>query len=306
MQDLFELEGVVTVVACGSLTEAARRLGVPKSTLSRRLSQLESRLGQPLLHRRGNRLQATEAGVLFERYSRQILHLAEQGRQAMDDLKEEISGELVIKVHSSCIRGWFPGVLQQFMADYPGVSISLYSETRAPPAKAGQNEIWLWVGDDPQCGLRHEVLGHWPRRLYMSPDYAQRHGVLRHPQELPEHVWIDRLSERHHALLLRHEHEGEYIFQPLPSRLKADDYILQLDAIANGQGIGVLPEYYAEAYLKAHPGRLQLCLPEWRLPPLPVGLLYSFGRQPKKQAALLSYLRQSVPAEWTMLPVREG
>ena len=306
MQDLQELEGFVTVMACGSLTEAARRLGLPKSTLSRRLSQLESRLGQPLLHRRGNRLCATEAGVLFERYSQQILHLARQGRQAMDDLREEVSGELVVRVHGSCARGWFPHALQHFLAGYPGVRITLHTETRAPLTGTAPNEIWLWVGEDPQCGLRHEVLCHWPCRLYASPDYFAGRAIPQHPRELSSYDWVDWLNENRDTLLLQHQNEGEYAFQPPPSRLNADNYVLQLDAIAKGEGIGVLPVRFAEGYLNAHPGCLQVCLPEWQLPSLPVGLLYSFGRQPKKHQALLSHLRSSLPAEWREQPAVEN
>lgn len=298
MQDLLELEGFATVMACGSLTEAARRLGLPKSTLSRRLSQLEARLGQPLLLRRGNRLQATEAGLLFERYSRQILRLAEQGRQAMEDLREEVSGELVVRVHSSCARGWFPQALERFLADYPGVRISLHTEHRPPETGEGQGEIWLWVGPDPDCGLRHEVLCYWPCRLYASPDYFAGQRLPAHPRELAAHAWVDWLGETGEGLVLRHGSEGEYAFQPPPSRLTVDNYTLQLDAIARGQGIGVLPVRFAEGYQKAHPGRLLACLPEWRLPSLPVGLLYSFGRQPKKSTALLACLRRGLPDEW--------
>ncbi|WMC10839.1 LysR family transcriptional regulator [Oceanimonas pelagia] len=298
MQDLQELEGFTAVMACGSLTEAAQRLGLPKSTLSRRLSQLEARLGQPLLHRRGNRLQATEAGLLFERYSRQMLRLAEQGRQAMDDLREEVSGELVVRMHSSCLRGWFPQALEQFLADYPGARISLHTETRPPKAGEGQGDIWLWVGPDPECGLRHETLCYWPCRLYASPDYLAGREPPGHPRELSAHAWVDWLGETGEGLTLRHHDEGDYTLQPPPSRLIVDNHMLQLDAIVRGLGIGVLPVRFAEGYQAAHPGRLLACLPEWRLRPLPVGLLYSFGRQPKKSTALLAHLRRALPDEW--------
>ncbi|MHA6965670.1 LysR family transcriptional regulator [Zobellella denitrificans] len=298
MHDLLELEGFTAVMACGSLTEAARQLGMPKSTLSRRLSQLEERLGQPLLNRQGNRLQATEAGLLFEQYSRQILRLAEQSRQAMDDLREEVSGELVVRVHSCCCRGWFPQALECFLAAYPGMRISLHTVTRPPAPGEGQGEIWLWVGKDPECGLRHEVLSFWPCGLYASPGYIAARGLPDHPRELPAHAWVDWLGEAGEGLALRHEAEGEYLFQPSPSRLMVDNLVLQLDAITRGQGIGILPVQFAEGYMAAHPGKLERCLPDWRLPSWPVGLLYSFGRQPRKVGALLAHIRKSMPDAW--------
>lgn len=295
MHDLQELEGFTAVMRCGSLTEAARQLCVPKSTLSRRLSQLEDRLGQPLLNRQGNRLQATEAGLLFEQYSRQILRLAEQGRQAMDDLREEVSGELVVRMHACCSRGWFPLALERFLADYPGMRISLHSETRPPAPGEGQGEVWLWVGEDPECGLRYEILSHWPLGLYASPGYLDQRGIPRHPRELSCHKWVDWLGETGRGLLLRHGGEGEYGFQPPPSRIRVDSLVLQMDAITRGQGIGILPVQFAEGYMAAHPGNLMRCLPGWELPSRPVGLLYSFGRQPRKVSALLAHLRSALP-----------
>lgn len=298
MHDLQELEGFTAVMRCGSLTEAARQLCVPKSTLSRRLSQLEDRLGQPLLNRQGNRLQATEAGLLFEQYSRQILRLAEQSRQAMDDLREEVSGELVVRVHACCSRGWFPLALERFLADYPGMRISLHTETRPPAPGEGQGEIWLWVGRDPECGLRHEVLSYWQCGLYASPGYLAARGQPDHPRELAAHAWVDWLGEAAAGVTLRHEAEGEYGFQPSPSRLTVDSLVLQMDAITRGQGIGILPVAFAESYDRSHPGKLARCLPGWRLPSRPVGLLYSFGRQPRKVGALLAHLRKSLPESW--------
>lgn len=298
MQDLLELEGFATVIRCGSLTGAARCLGLPKSTLSRRLSQLEARLGQPLLHRQGNRLQATEAGLLLERYGRQILRLAEQSRQAMDDLREEVSGELVVRAHNSCARGWFPRALESFLDAYPGLRIRFHTETRPPAPGEGQGEVWLWQGPDPECGLRHEVLCHWPCGLYASPDYLSRQEAPKHPEDLLAHDWVDWLCESGEGVVLRYATEGEYSFQPPPSRFMVDNQTLQLDAIARGAGIGMLPARFAEGYQQAHPGRLQSVLPDWQLASRPVGLLYSFGRQPKKVTALLAHLRSSLPEDW--------
>ena len=298
MHDLQELEGFATVMALGSLTAAARQLGIPKSTLSRRLSMLEQRLGQPLLSRQGNRLLPTEAGVLFEQYSRQMLRLAEQSRQAMDDLREEVSGELVVRVHACCSRGWLPRSLEVFLELYPGMRISLHTETRPPRPGEGQGEIWLWVGRDPECGLRHEVLTFWTCGLYASPDYLARRGEPEHPRELATHAWVDWIGEAGEGVALHHEQEGDVIVQPPPSRLKVDHLVPQLDAIARGQGIGILPVQNAESYELAHTGSLRRCLPRWRLAARPVGLLYSFGRQPKKVTALLAHLRKSLPEEW--------
>ena len=105
MYDLEELATFADVMESGSLTVSARRLGVAKSTLSRRIAHLETRLDQPLLRRQANRLMPTEAGGLFLGYAREMLRIAEQSHLALDDLKAEISGEVVVKVPSALAPG---------------------------------------------------------------------------------------------------------------------------------------------------------------------------------------------------------
>jgi len=103
MLDLIEIKIFCAVVDRGGLTAAADTLGMPKSTMSRRLTQLEQRVGQPLLRRQSNRLQLTEAGRLFESYARQMLRLSQQGLQVIEDLREEVSGELQVRCHPVCV-----------------------------------------------------------------------------------------------------------------------------------------------------------------------------------------------------------
>ncbi|EWG99255.1 LysR family transcriptional regulator [Halomonas sp. BC04] len=297
MYDLDELLAFDHVMRSGSLTRSARTLDLAKSTLSRRISQLERQLGQPLLRRQSNRLLPTEAGQLFHAYCRQILELAEQGRQALDELSEEVSGELHVVTHNALARSWLSRLLAAFMDTHPGIRLTLQTCT-TPPLSADSQALTVWLGEVPGGELRQEVLGWLDRGLYGHPDYFVRCGEPQHPRELTRHAWIDLLGETEQGLTLTHPAQGEFRFQPPNSRFRVDQHMLHGDAIARGHGLGMIPAWLATLREHAHPGSLVRCLPEWSAAPLPVTLLYAFGPRPRRVSALLDFLHQSAPAEW--------
>lgn len=299
MSDLDEMHAFAAVMTSGSLTHSARHLGVSKSTLSRRIQQLEARLGQPLMRRQSNRLLPTEAGSVFHDYCLRILDLADQGQRALEELREEISGELTLEVHDALGRSWIAGAIDDFMQRHPGVHVSLMIRENLPEHFAPQSVV-IWFGDTGETGLRQETLALLSRGLYAHPDYLARHGHPAHPHELESHDWIDLLGEAEHGLVLRHPRQGQVDVRPPGSRLRVNRLVLQSDAIARGQGLGVMPNWMAERREAAHPGQLERCLDDWQVSPCPVSLLYAHGHQPRKVSALLEFLRSACPAEWQL------
>ncbi|GEK73782.1 MULTISPECIES: LysR family transcriptional regulator [Halomonas] len=301
MHDADELIAFADVMDSGSLTLSARRLGVAKSTLSRRLQQLETRLGQPLMRRQSNRLEPTEAGRVFHDYCLRLIALADKGRQALDELREEISGELTLEVHEALARCWVAPALDAFMARHPGLQLNLHTRDRLTSEAASQSVV-VWYGDPGETSLRQETMTRLPRGLYAHPDYLARHGTPAHPRDLDGHAWIDLLGEAKSGLALRHPREGVHDVCPPGSRLRVDRLLLHSDAIARGHGLGVLPVWMAELRRQAHPDQLVRCLPEWQASAAPVSLLYPHGHLPRKVTALLEFLREACPAAWTTLP----
>lgn len=302
MHDFDALNAFASVMASGSLTRSARELGLAKSTLSRRISQLEAHLGQPLLRRQANRLIATEAGLLFHGYCRDMLRLADRSREALEELREEVSGELTIGVHSALARCWLGPLMNDFMARHPAVELTLHA-VEALPDSPNSHRVHVWLGEVPDIGLRQEALGALGRGLYAHPGYLSRHGMPRHPRELASHNWIDLLGTSREGLSLNHPEQGSFHFLPPRSRLRVDLPVLHMDAIARGQGIGLLPHWLVARRETHHPGELVPCLTPWQAAPLPITLLYAFGHQPRRVTALLECLRQATPAAWQQAPL---
>lgn len=297
MPDLDELLAFNRVMETGSLTRSAAELGLAKSTLSRRITQLEARLGQPLLKRQANQLLPTEAGHRYYEISQKILELAGEGQRALDSLREEVSGELLVEAHRTLTRSWLGRSVRDFLNKHPAINVALHTQP-VPPRDPEFHGISVWLGEVGEGGLRQEVIGRLARGIYAHPKYLEHHDYPDHPQALTRHSWIDMIGETNTGLVLTHPDGSEFNFRPPPSRLRVDQPMLHIDAIAGGGGIGVLPCWIAESRERAHPGELVRCLDDWQLKPLDVTLLYGFGHQPRKVTALLEHLRQSRPKAW--------
>ncbi|WP_249978651.1 LysR family transcriptional regulator [Vreelandella olivaria] len=297
MYDFDELAAFADVMATGSLTRSAQKLGLAKSTLSRRISQLEARLEQPLLRRQANRLIPTEAGLLFHTYCTELLAMAAHSQEALAELQQEISGKVTLEVHGALARGWMASVVDAFLNRHPKIELTLYTR-ETPPTKMHSNSVHIWLGATHECGLNQERLGHLTRGLYASPHYLSKAGPLDHPSQLHQHAWIDLLDTASSGLPLRHPKHEEYVFSPPHSRLRVDLTLLHIDAIAYGQGIGLLPHWLVERREHHHPGELINCLPGWEPAPLPITMLYAYGHQSRRVNALLNFLREQVPSQW--------
>lgn len=296
MQDLTSLQAFDALSRYKSLTAAAKAMGLPKSTVSRRLAQLETDLGQALIVRDGNRLHLTEAGQVFVSYCRQILELSEQGQNALQELQDEVSGQLVIVIHQELIRGWAMKVLDRFITAHPGIRLELYSHCL--PQQVENLDLWLWLGDLPVSNCRREKLGSWHYALYAAPDYLKQRGAPLHPRDLVNHAWVDLLGLGAEGLTLWHHELGSYNLAAADSRWKTDAVLLQTDALRQGKGVGLLPIGMAERFMAAHPGGIVPCLPEWHTGPVDIACYYTRGRPSRKLRSLLEVLRAECPDEW--------
>ena len=307
MYDLKELETFDAVVRGGGLGIAARELNLPKSTLSRHIRKLEEGVGQSLLRREANHLVPNESGQLFHRYCQQMLSLAHEGQEALREIQGRIAGELVLSAHEAFIRGWFSQVIQGFMGDYPELRVTLRTQTEPPGSET--DGICIWLGSPGETHLRQEPLGALTQGIYGHPDYLDARGRPASPEELLDHTWIDLLGTagEQEELQLVHCAGGVHSMAPPQSRLRVDQLVLQGDAIVRREGLGLMPHWLTNRRLEAHPGTLELCLPRWQGPALPVWLLYPHGSLSRRARAFLQHLRRSVPAAWARhQPVSPG
>ncbi len=296
MRDLRELEAFVSVVRTGSLAASTLDLGLPKSTLSRRIKNLEDALGQPLLLRKSRKIVPNEAGRVFYRYSHDVLALLARASEALDELKEEVSGQLILKCHESLVRGWFSRLVETFLADHAGLQAAIQTQRSVPDSL--ESGVCLWLGPVGETVLRQETLGSLSQGVFGSPEYFGENGMPATPGELAEHPWVDVVGDNGNDLQLYNSRQRSCPVAIPARRLTVDQFCVQGDVIAGGRGLGLMPHWLVELRMRSHPGSFQCCLPDWQGPQLPVTLLYPHGHIPRRVRAFIAHIRGAVPAEW--------
>ncbi|TDP00502.1 LysR family transcriptional regulator [Marinomonas balearica] len=291
MYDLNDLQSFAMVMETENLTESARLLGVSKSTLSRRISNLEGILGQPLLLRHANKMSANDAGRAFFPFAKKILDTAKQGKKTLDHLQDEVVGEVDVTVFSSFARSWFPNEVLSFLDKYPDVSINLRTDSIL--SHDIKSDITLWLGEIKDTHLKAELLGQVSCGLYISSGFSSRYKNPETIKELEDLPWVNlhNLYTPSDELELCHNEQGMEAISIPRSRLLSDQIGMQMEAIVSGNGVGILPDYMAERREKHHPGDLIRVFPDWQLPSLPMYLIYPYGHLPKRIQAFLQHLR---------------
>lgn len=283
-----------TIAEQGSLVRAADSLGMPKATVSRRLSRLEADLGQQLLVRTTRRLNLTEFGQVF---LEQCQRVAEEVAAANDFARSrevQPRGRLRVSMPSEYAQYQLLQAIATFSAEYPEVQLDLDLSSRRVDLIGERFDLAIRMGtlaDDTTMVARkidEEKFG-----LYASPIYLALYPAPQQPNELMQHTCIRLLSARGTAItwkLLR----GKQIWEQVPpGRLTLNSMGVIQQLVLDGAGIGALPDRFAEPEVRA--GRLVRILPEWCLPSVPAWALMPTRRYlPFKTRAFLEHIQNSL------------
>jgi DNA-binding transcriptional LysR family regulator len=181
---------LVAIADRGSLTGAARQLGVQKSTVSRDLAILETRLGHRLVERTTRQLRLTEAGELLLGFAQRVSEEIEAAGAAMEALSSEPSGSLHVSAPHVVIQSLLLPMLQDFITRFPRIRVALDATTR-PVNLVGEGiDVALRAGRLPDLDLVARQIGAFPIILVAAPDYLARAGRPCHAAELRDHAVI--------------------------------------------------------------------------------------------------------------------
>ncbi|HHA2505954.1 TPA: LysR family transcriptional regulator, partial [Stenotrophomonas maltophilia] len=185
--DLNETLIFVKVVEQGSFIAAAKSLGLPKTTVSRKVQELETRLGARLLHRTTRRLGLTEAGSIYHEHCQRIARELEEAESAVSQLQSGPRGWLRFTVPYSIGITWIAPLLGQFHAQYPEIRLDMHMGNEKLDLIAGEADLALRVGALPDSNLVARKLGSLRTQVFASPAYIERYGEPLHPEELQFH-----------------------------------------------------------------------------------------------------------------------
>lgn len=293
--DLNALHVFVRVVQTGSFTGAARALGMPKSTASQRVSELEERLGTRLLQRTTRRLSLTDHGRIYHDHCVRILAEIEEANRAVARLQETPRGLLRITVPAS--TQFLGPVITDFLRRRGGVQLDVVCTDRPVNLVEESFDIAIRAGALSDSTLIARNLGALQFLPVASPRYLKKHGRPRSPDELAKHnclVFSVRPRPRMWRLLQGSE-AREVNIAPV---LSVNDMDILQDAVIGGVGVAILPAYRCVDDLAAN--RLERVLPDWDAPAEPIHALYPNGRHLSPTVkAMLDHLQQMTTAPWT-------
>jgi DNA-binding transcriptional LysR family regulator len=276
-----------TVIEAGSLSAAGRRLGIPLSTVSRKISDLEAHLGTQLLVRSTRSLSLTEAGKTYATATRRILEDIAEAERAAAGEYAVVKGELVITAPIVFGRLHMVPVVTAFLAAYPETDVRLVLADGLLHLVEDHIDLALRIADLPDSSDIAVKVGTVRRIICASPDYLERRGRPKHPGDLADHdvVTFSALAPSEAWTFGKGA-----AARPATSRtrLTVNTAEAAIDAAVAGVGLTRVLSYQIADAVRS--GRLVTVLDDHAPDPMPVSLVYSDQRMlPLKLRAFLDF-----------------
>lgn len=278
------------VVEGGSFAEAARRLGVSRSAVSKAVTRLEKALGARLLNRSTRHLSTTEVGAALAAHCCRILDEALEAERVVGSLHAQPRG--VLKVVASVAFGTLhvAPALAELLNRYPEMEVDMTVTDRAVDLAEEGYDVVVGVARDVAPNLVARRLAPVRRKLCATPGYFARHGVPLVPEDLVRHNCLDYVHSGEQGLW-RFTGPGGEIAVPVSGRLRINDDEALSQAVLGGLGIALLPTFIVGQELQA--GRLRAALSEY----IPVeryvyAIYLPTHHLPAKVRAFIDFLRE--------------
>jgi DNA-binding transcriptional LysR family regulator len=278
MQDLNDLVYFAEVVDRRGFAAAARVLGVPKSRLSRRVAELETRLGVRLLHRTTRKLSLTDAGEAYHRHCVAMREAAAAADEAVAQVQTEPRGTVRLTCPVTMAQGTVGPLMPRFLAQYPQVRVEMRVTNRIVDLVQEGVDVALRVREtlEDSATLVARSLGRTEAMLVASPELLRRCGLPQQPSDLQRLPTLTMSATDGRATwrllgpqaqTFELQHEPVYTADDLPT--------LKLAALA-GTGMTLLPDFLSHHELRG--GTLQRVLPGWAPPPAQVYAVFPSRR----------------------------
>jgi DNA-binding transcriptional LysR family regulator len=249
----------------GSFSRAAERVGLPKSTVSRRLAALEAQLGERLLLRTTRKLTVTDFGHSVLEHAHQVLAEVEAAAQLAQHRQVEPSGRLRLSMPADFANVVLGEFMNDFLARYPAITLELDLSPRRVDLIGENFDVAIRMGDLPDdASLAARRLAVMQVGLYASPDYLARRGEPSEPEALMEHDALHILTRNGEpAVWTLQRGDAQWRGSP-PPRATANSPEMLIRMARAGAGITVVSSHFATHDVRS--GELVPVLPDWSLP----------------------------------------
>jgi DNA-binding transcriptional LysR family regulator len=287
MDRLEAMSILATAVEAGSLSAAARRLGTPLATVSRKVSELERHLKTRLLNRSSRKLTLTDAGRSYVAACKRILEDVSEAERTAAGEYTAPRGDLVVTAPIVFGRLHVLPIATEFLLSYPEIDMRMVLTDRTARLLEEHVDLGIRIGNLPDSSLVATRLGTIRRVLCASPGYFAKHGTPRHPDDLRAHhcisfegltssdAWTFTVGKAESSVAIR-------------SRLVVNTAEAAIDAAIAGVGITLVLSYQIVNAVRA--GALVVALEKFEPAPWPVHFVYTGARLlPLKLRAFLDF-----------------
>jgi DNA-binding transcriptional LysR family regulator len=296
MQSLDDFYYFAKVVEHGGYAAAGRALGIPKSRLSRHVSDLETRLNVRLVNRSTRRFVVTDIGQEVHRHATAMLGEAEAAVAAVEFARAEPRGVVRLSCPVSLAQNPLAALLPEFFTRYPSIRLLIHASNRRVDVLNEGIDLALRVRTRPsgEDGLVMRSFGEARELLVASRDYLDRAGRPQRPEELQLHATLGFSPEAETQVWELIGPQQETVKVEVAPRLVCHDFVVMRAAARAGTGIALLPESLVRTDLDT--GRLEPVLHHWTLPQGVLHVVFQ-GRRGLLPAvrATLDYLAERLP-----------
>ncbi|MBO6605174.1 MULTISPECIES: LysR family transcriptional regulator [Paracoccaceae] len=301
MDRLTEMEAFATVVDQGGFTDAARKMGISKSAVSKHVSSLETRLGARLLNRTTRRVSPTEIGLAYYDRARRVLNDAGEADALVTAMQSAPSGLLRVSVATDFGVNHLSPVLGQFLHSYPEITVNMILNNRYVELISEGFDMAIRVGDLEDSSLRARKLTETYKRMIAAPSYFEEFGRPEKIDDLNDHKLLHYSNQASGNVWKLTAPSGEKRQVRTAGSLTVNDGQSLLNAAIGGLGIAYLPSFlYADAMRQ---GLLVDAIPDLPMEVHGIYAVYPPGRytQPKVRAFidfLVEQFRDKGPEDW--------
>jgi len=270
-----------TLASVGSLGAAARELGVTTPAVSKRLAQMEARLGMSLVVRTTRRMSLTPEGELYLEHARRILGEIEDMEEMLGVSPENPKGLLRVNATLGFGRRHVAPVISRFVRKYPQVQVQLQLSVNPPPVSEDSWDVCIRFGEPPDARVIARHLAGNRRLLCAAPSYLARYGMPKVPRDLAQHNCIGiRQGDKAYGVWRLSTGRGRHAqveSVQIKGSLATNDGEIAVNWALDGHGILMRAEWDIDRHLRN--GRLVHVLPHYDTPDADIHAVYAQRHQ---------------------------
>lgn len=288
MELLNDMALFVEVVKAKGFRRASEAIGIPNSTLSRRIGALEKAIGLRLLHRTTRKIELTEAGQLYFERCKRIVDEALLAHEQLGEMLAQPSGLLRASLPVDFANTYLAPIIAEFARRYPGITFEFDLTPRLVDLVTEPFDVAIRMGKPQDSNLIARQLASLPCYVYASPRYLELFGEPHHPTDLAQHeclrfpkadVWTLHRAEETVEITIG----GKFVLNSVGMTRR----LAILDQGLTIQAEGMVADDLAS-------GRLCRILPQWQSTPIPVYAMTETRLLPAKTQRFIEFLRESL------------